>query len=80
MQSTLYTHRIVTVEDNVVLRANEYLCSKSDSTMWSSWAVARSAVLPSENRNVTKTNTEKGDAATCCDVCRQRKCEQSQTT
>ena len=43
------THQIVTVEDNVVLRA------KGCSTIQSSWAAARSAVLPSENRK------ERGD-------------------
>ena len=52
-------HQIVTVEDIVVLRAKECPGIKSDCTMLPSWAAARSAVLPSENRKVAKTNTER---------------------
>ena len=63
-QGTRSSHQLVTVGKSVVLRA-EYPRSESDSTMWCREAAARSAVLPSENRKVTKANTEKGDAATC---------------
>ena len=34
------THQIVTVEDNAMLRA-EYLCNKSDSTVWCREAAAQ---------------------------------------
>ena len=55
-----------------MLRA-KYVCDRSDSSMWCREAAAYSAVLPSDNRKVTKdNNTEKGDAAKRCDVCRQR--------
>ena len=41
-------HQIVAVEDNAELRAKGFLCSKSDSTLWSTWAVSQTVVPPSE--------------------------------
>ena len=47
-QGTRSSHLLVTVGDDVVLRAG-HPCSESDSTMWCREAAALSAVLPSEN-------------------------------
>ena len=59
------SHKLVTVEEIVVLRAN-YQCTKSDSTQWCQEAAACPEVRPCEHRRTAKANNEKADAAGSC--------------
>ena len=64
-QGTGSSHQLVTVVENVVLRAN-WPCSKSDSTEWCQEAAACTEVRPCEHRRTARANTEKADAARSC--------------
>ena len=55
------SHQLVTVEENVVLRAN-CPCSKSDSTQWCQEAAACTEVHPCEHEKTAKANTEKEES------------------
>ena len=55
------THLIVAVVDNAELRARGCQCSKSYSTMWSTWAVSQAGVPPSEVKQSHESKHRKSE-------------------